>query len=68
MIELKYPIREHERVVIRKRNDAGPEPNPLSDRSSMRNEKFRRRNDLIATRVMFPDPRLVIALFVQLLH
>ena len=65
VVELDDAVRRRQRVVIRQRDDAGAELDPLRSLGRRCDEEFRRRDDLEPGRVVLADPRLFVAEFVE---
>ena len=61
VIELDDAVRDHQRVVIGQRDDAGAEPDALGALGRGGDEQFGRGDDLEAGRVMLADPGLVVS-------
>ncbi len=68
VVEEHHAVRQHERVVVGQRRDAGAEPDVLRARRGGRDEDLRRGDDLIARRVVFAEPGFVEAERVEVLN
>ena len=53
--------------MIRQRDNAGAEANPLGAFRDSRDHQLRRRDDLVSCRVMLADPRLIEADAIEML-
>jgi hypothetical protein len=65
VVELDHAVGNHQRVVIRQRDDAGSEPDALGSLSGGGDEKLGRPVDLESARMMLADPRLVVSELVE---
>src|ERR1700730_10550756 len=65
MVEQDYALGDPQGVVIRKADDAGAQPNRPLPSSRHGHEDFRRSADLRSRRMMFAEPRFVIAAAIE---
>ncbi len=59
MVEEHEPVREHQRLVVRKRVHAAAQPQVTGPLRGRGDEHLRRGNQLEPTRVVLTDPRLI---------
>ena len=59
VVEHRQPVRHPQRIMVRKRDDAGAEPDMLRLRRYMRNEHHRVANGFGPARMMLADPRFI---------
>ena len=60
VVELKDPVRNHERMVVRERDHPGPEPDAPRALGRRGDEDLRAGDDLEAAGMVLADPRFVI--------
>ena len=65
VVEQDHAVGQDERVMVRERAHARPQPDVARALGRGRDEHLRRRNDLVARRVVLPDPRLVVGEVVE---